>query len=265
MDMLLPDSDEEESDPPRAKVLWELKAPSEQQWASLLLDEDRPETPPPVGRGQVQQITPEVEQDREDPSLFHVDGKDRSWFLQKGALLLERASPSRFRVDVIFQGGPKSRFGDDYAELSRAEQADTMNWLLAVGVARSGVELTGYRDCKTSGYYFILHANYRRTRWRVIASPHNAELEDVDGKLYSCNPQDANQFEIEAFEGQTLSVEYAENELWILEGGSRRARGHWVFEDDETVPCGKLPPGDYRPAVLTSNCPTSFHARVVSE
>ena len=33
-------------------------------------------------------------------------------------------------------------------------------------------------DCKTSGFYFIFHLNYRRTRWRIIACPHNAEIED---------------------------------------------------------------------------------------
>ncbi|CAE8622304.1 unnamed protein product, partial [Polarella glacialis] len=57
------------------------------------------------------------------------------------------------------------------------------------------------------------------------------------------------------------SVEYADGELWLLEAGLRRVRGIWAY--NEAVPEGKLPAGDYYPTVLTSNCPTAFHARVV--
>ena len=35
------------------------------------------------------------------------------------------------------------------------------------------------QDSKTSGFYFIFHINYRRTRWRIIASPHDAVIEDA--------------------------------------------------------------------------------------
>jgi len=36
------------------------------------------------------------------------------------------------RLDVTFQGGRLSRFGDEYAELSRADQLAQINWLLMV-------------------------------------------------------------------------------------------------------------------------------------
>ncbi|CAE7895415.1 unnamed protein product, partial [Symbiodinium microadriaticum] len=71
---------------------------------------------------EVRQITPEVVQERSsgtdetDVSLFKVEGKDKSWFLQKGAVTFERPGSARFRLDVTFTGGPRSRFGDDYAE-----------------------------------------------------------------------------------------------------------------------------------------------------
>lgn len=34
------------------------------------------------------------------------------------------------------------------------------------------------QDSKTSGFYFIFHLNYRRTRWRIIASPHDATIQE---------------------------------------------------------------------------------------
>ncbi|CAE8597740.1 unnamed protein product [Polarella glacialis] len=241
----------------------EKRSGEQKEWAEVLLDEDddSEELEAPVGRGQVRQLTFEVQQDEADATLFRVDGKDKSWFLQKGAVVFNRPSESRFRLEVTFQAGLSSRFGDEYAELSRAEQSSTINWLLMAGIARGGSELTGYRDCKTSGFYFLFHLNYRRTRWRIIACPHTAELEDTAGKLYTGNPQDADQFELPAYEGQILSVEYADGELWLLEAGLRRVRGIWAY--NEAVPEGKLPAGDYYPTVLTSNCPTAFHARVV--
>eukprot|EP00933_Yihiella_yeosuensis_P048734 TRINITY_DN45093_c0_g1_i1.p1 TRINITY_DN45093_c0_g1~~TRINITY_DN45093_c0_g1_i1.p1 ORF type:complete len:287 (-),score=56.15 TRINITY_DN45093_c0_g1_i1:23-841(-) len=268
MEMLLPDLKGEFDNsfgPKKKNYATDLKAPSEQEWAEVLLeDQDEQTDSAPSGRGQVRQITVEVQQDPDDVSLFRVDGKDKSWFLQKGAISFNRASPNRFRIEVSFQSGPTSRFGDDYAELSRAEQNASINWLLMLGVARSDNELTGYRDCKTSGFYFLFHLNFRRTHWRIIGSPHTAELEDTNGKLYTCNPQDDEQLEIPAFEGQKLSVEYAEGELWVLNGENRVARGIWVTENDsEVVEEGKLPSGDYYPTVLTSNCPSAFHARVV--
>ncbi|CAJ1361796.1 unnamed protein product [Effrenium voratum] len=173
MEMLI-DSEEEADD-----SIWP-KAPSQQEWAELLLEQDAVEPPLPLPRGQVLQITREVLQeisrgDASDSSLFRVEGKDKSWFLQKGAIAF-KASSTRFRLNVTFQG---SSFGDDYAELSRSQQAQTINWLIALGVVRKGEELTGYQDCKTSGFYFIFHANYRRTRWRIIACPHNAEIKEI--------------------------------------------------------------------------------------
>lgn len=219
----------------------------------------------PVGRGQVRQITAEVEQDRTDAALFRVAGKDKSWFLQKGGIVFERSNPSRFYVDVVFEGGVLSRFGDEYAEISRAQQLATINWLLMVGVAKSDYDLTGYRDCKTSGFYFLFHLNYRRTRWRIIGCPHNCELEDADGRLYTCDPQESGQFEHPAYEGQVLTVAFEGGELWLVDNGVRVLRGLWGLSPDgtdaaEVSPRGQLPAGEYFPAVLTPNCPTAFRA-----
>merc|ERR1712187_312825 len=122
--------------------------------------------------------------------------------------MFECGNPNSFRLSFVFFGDSRNRYGDDFAELSRAEQHASINWLLMVGVASQDYELTGYRDCKVAGFFFLLHLNYRRTRWRVICCPHNAELEDVTGRRYTCNPQDAGQFELPAHEGQELAVEY---------------------------------------------------------
>lgn len=257
MDMLISDS-EDEAEVANVKVIWP-KAPSLQEWAELVPAEGSPDTPRQPLRGQVRQITPEVVQDETDVSLFKVEGKDKSWFLQKGAVTFERPGSARFRLDVTFTGGLQSRFGDDYAELSRAEQADTINWLVALGVVRHDAVLTGYKDCKTTGFYFIFHLNYRRTHWRIIACPHNAEIEDFSGKRFTSDPQEDQQFELEAYEGQTLSVEFADGELFICERDQRRALGVWAFDDGSA----RLPDVEYFPAVLTSNCPTSFTAHVV--
>lgn len=214
-----------------------------------------------VGRGQVRQITCEVDQDASDPSIFRVDGKDKSWFMQKGGIMFDRRDPASFCLGVRFLGDKANRFGDAYAELSRAEQHATANWLLMVGVAPLGYELTGHRDCKAGGFYFLLHLNYRRTAWRVIACPHEAELEDAHGRLYTCDPQARGQLELPAREGQTLGVEYTEGELWLMEGGARVARGHWVHTD-VAAGQGRLPRGEYFPVILTPNCPTVLQAAV---
>lgn len=253
-----------------------LQPPDRQEWADALIAEDgEGEGEAPLGNpeavGQVHQITYEVEQDLADDALFRVNGKDKSWFLQKGGVSFEREDPARFRLEVEFLAGPTSRFGDEYAELSRAEQQATINWMLMVGVARADCELTGYKDCKSSGFYFLLHLSYRRTHWRIIGSPHDSELEDSEGKLYTCNPQDGDQFELPAYEGQKLSVEFADRELWLLDGGRRVLRGHWAVEGAggltggtgaETEE-GKLPDAAYYPAMLTPNCPTAVRAVVV--
>lgn len=247
MDLLIEHSEDEAAPP-----VWP-KAPSMQEWSNLLLAKETPASPRLAPRGQVRQITCEVQQDLADDHRFSVEGKDKSWFLQKGGISFHRPSAERFRLDITFHG---SLFGDDYAELSRVEQVQSINWLIAIGVVRGDEELTGYKDCKTSGYYFIFHVNYRRTRWRIIACPHDAVVQDIGGEHYCCDPQADGHFEIDAFEGQTLSVELVENELWIAEGGERKAQGVWAKNT-------KLPQGDYFPAVLTSNCPTIFSAKVL--
>jgi len=240
-------------------------APCEQEWAEVfeaddgdLLVDGRP-TP---GRGQVKLITFEVRQDPEDDAVFRVEGKDKSWFLQKGALAFNCADPRRFRLEAQFLGGETCRFGDDYADLSRAEQQATINWLLMIGAAKADFGLTGYKDCKSSGFYFLLHASYRRTCWRIIGSPHTCELEDVDGRTYTCNPQDGGQFELPAREGQTFGVELCDGELWLTDGGARVLRGNWKFGEEDIEP-GKLPDIDFAPAILTPNCPTAFRASVL--
>eukprot|EP00434_Breviolum_minutum_P034904 symbB.v1.2.030898.t1/scaffold3528.1/size54678/4 len=252
MDLLIDDSEDEAkaASPP----IWP-KAPGLQEWADLLLAEESPPSPRPAPRGQVRQITRELHQDLADDSFFRVDGKDKSWFLQKGGVTFNRPDAERFRLDVTLHG---SCFGEDYAELSRLEQAQTTNWLIAIGVAHGEKELSGYQDSKTSGFYFIFHINYRRTRWRIIASPHDAVIEDLGGEHFQCDPQVDGHFEIDAFEGQTLSVEFINRELWIAEGAERKALGVWACSDASK----KLPEGDYFPAVLTSNCPTLFSAKV---
>jgi len=239
------------------------QAPMMQEWADVLdvEDEDLLDRAP-VGRGQVLQITAEVEQDENDDTSFKVDGKDKSWFLQKGAVTFKCDEYNSFSIHVTFCGGKTNKFGDDYAELSRAEQHATMNWLIMIGIAARSKQLTGYKDCKSTGFYFLFHLNYRRTHWRIIGCPHNSELEDTNGKLYTCNPQDANQFELPAYEGQSLTVEYHNRELWVLENGSRVVRGHWAIPNDGAGAAGALPDEQYVPAILTSNCPTHCNVRV---
>lgn len=238
-------------------------APMQQEWADVLDVEDEAILDSaPVGRGPVLQITSEVVQDEDDDSCFKVDGKDKSWFLQKGAVTFKCDNYNSFRTLVTFCGGKTNKFGDDYADLSRAEQHATMNWLIMIGIAARAKRLTGYKDCKSTGFYFLFHLNYRRTHWRIIGCPHNSELEDTDGNLYTCNPQDSNQFELPAYEGQTLTVEYHNQELWVLENGSRVVRGHWAIPHAGTAAAGNLPDEQYAPAILTSNCPTSCKVQV---
>lgn len=236
-------------------------APCQQDWAEVLEPGDEDVPPQRPSTGQVRHITCEVEQDTSDDAVFRVDGKDKSWFMQKGAITFERADPGHFRLEVQFLGGPTSRFGDAYAELSRAEQQATINWLLMVGVARGDYDLTGYKDCKSSGFYFLLHLNYRRTHWRVIGCPHNSELENNEGTFFTCNPQDGGQFELPASEGQMLGVEFSERELWLLDGGARVLRGHWASEG-EGAEVGNFRDAAYYPAILTPNCPTVLRAVV---
>ncbi|CAK0888226.1 unnamed protein product [Prorocentrum cordatum] len=120
---------------------------------------------PPVAacRGQARLVTREVVQDDpEEPSRFSVDGKDKSWFVQKGAVSFHCRDPSAFSLDLSFLGGARSLFGERYAGLSRQEQESSINWLVAAGAAFEDWELTGYRDCKLAGFFFLLHLNYRR-------------------------------------------------------------------------------------------------------
>eukprot|EP00747_Dinoflagellata_sp_TGD_P167279 gnl/TRDRNA2_/TRDRNA2_191387_c0_seq1.p1 gnl/TRDRNA2_/TRDRNA2_191387_c0~~gnl/TRDRNA2_/TRDRNA2_191387_c0_seq1.p1 ORF type:complete len:284 (-),score=63.41 gnl/TRDRNA2_/TRDRNA2_191387_c0_seq1:30-854(-) len=234
------------------------------EWADVFeVSDDALILQPKVGRGQVHQITHEVAQDEQDPALFEVDGKDQSWFMQKGAVMFDCPDPANFQLQLKFLGGRQSCFGDDYAELSRAEQLAQVNWLLMAGVAPKSYQLTGYKDCKVSGFYFLLHLNYRRTAWRIIGCPHsNCEIEDMEGELHTSDPQDGNQFELPAYESQTISVEYSNGELWLLDNGERVCRGCWAHED-ESLEEGKLPGKDYRPVVLTPNCKTHLRAEVV--
>lgn len=239
------------------------KAPDAQEWATVL-DVDESEFIPagPEPRGQVSQITEEVTQDPDDTALFKVQGKDKSWFMQKGGIMFKSSSTEAFRLKVSFVGDAVNRYGDDYADLSRVEQAAQENWLLMAGVASKSYKLTGYKDCKASGFYFLFHLSYRRTCWRIIGCPHHAELEDPQGKFYTCNPQDANHFEIPAYEGQTLVIEYSNRQLCIVDEKRQRVVcGHWRH-DGEGAELGKLPIGEYQPVVLTPNCPTQFRAWV---
>merc|ERR1719469_248202 len=100
--------------------------PDQQEWAQILeaenADEEEEEAPPRLPAGQVKQITSEVDQDLADPAVFRVDGKDKSWFLQKGAISFERKDPNSFQLEVEFLGDAANRFDDAYAELSRVEQ-----------------------------------------------------------------------------------------------------------------------------------------------
>lgn len=210
---------------------------------------------------EVLQITREVGR-AQTGAVFEVEGGDKSWFLQRGGLLLARRGPeARFLLRVTFLGGARNRYGDAYAALSLAEQRATRNWLLMLGAAPRGRELTGHRDCKAGGFYFLLHLDRRRAAWRVVACPHEAELEDAAGRLYACDPRGADRLEVPAREGQVLGVEYAEGALWLLEGGARAARGHWAHGDGAAGE-GGLPRGEYLPAVLFPNCPTSLRAEV---
>lgn len=240
-----------------------LKAPEAQEWAEVLdVDESDLLASGPEPRGNAIQLTEEVVQDPDDSSRFRVDGKDRSWFMQKGGVMFETASPTSFRLKISFAGGAVNSYGDNYADLSRVDQAVQENWLLMAGVAPRSYKLTGYKDCKAGGFYFLFHLSYRRTCWRIIGCPHQAELQDSQGQVYTCNPQDGNQFELPAYEGQTLVIEYANRELSIVdEQGGRLVCGHWRHEG-EGAEEGKLPEQEYRPVVLTPNCPTQFKAWV---
>eukprot|EP00405_Crypthecodinium_cohnii_P042561 CAMPEP_0206566948 /NCGR_PEP_ID=MMETSP0325_2-20121206/24958_1 /ASSEMBLY_ACC=CAM_ASM_000347 /TAXON_ID=2866 /ORGANISM="Crypthecodinium cohnii, Strain Seligo" /LENGTH=253 /DNA_ID=CAMNT_0054070067 /DNA_START=40 /DNA_END=801 /DNA_ORIENTATION=- len=212
--------------------------------------------------GQVRQLTEEVRQDPQHPKVFAVDGLDKSWFCQKGSITFKRADEQQqnFTLEVSFVGSELSRFGDDYADLSRAEQQATINWLLMIGVAREDYQMTGYKDCKSSGFYFLLHCNYRRTAWRVIGCPHNGHLEDVHGNKFTSNPQDGGQFEFPAAEDQHMSVRYEDGEVWLVDGQEKLVRGLW--DVGEEAPQATLPSGRYIPAILTPNCPSHFHAEV---
>lgn len=217
----------------------------------------------PSSRDQVEYMTAEVKQDSDDPANFSVSGKDKSWFIQNGGILFKCEDPTNFRLKAQFGGGARNHFADAYADLSMAEQKATINWLIMLGIAFLNCELTGYRDCKDSGFYFLFHLNYRRTAWRIIGCPHNCEVVDLKGKTYTCNPQRSGQFELRAYEGQVISVEYADNILWILDGKTRVASGRWRIEDEDVyVEYGELPRSDYLPAVLTSNCPTEVRIEV---
>mmetsp|Transcript_7328 Transcript_7328/g.22955 ORF Transcript_7328/g.22955 Transcript_7328/m.22955 type:complete len:236 (-) Transcript_7328:84-791(-) len=228
-------------------------APMHQEWAEVLEAEDEELLPPrKAGQGSVCQITPEVYQDPEDSSVFRVDGKDKSWFMQKGGIMFDHPDAARLRLRVRFLGDAVNRYGEDYAELSRAEQHATINWLLMLGVAPRGYELTGYRDCKAGGFYFLLHLDYRRTCWRVAACPHCAELEDAEGTPYPCDPRDRGRYELPAHEGQALFLELAGQDLWLSEAGERRLRGRW--------PPAAGPAADLRPVLLLPNCPTALEA-----
>mmetsp|Transcript_110501 Transcript_110501/g.174628 ORF Transcript_110501/g.174628 Transcript_110501/m.174628 type:complete len:265 (-) Transcript_110501:21-815(-) len=238
------------------------KAPSAQEWATVLdVDESDLVTAGEAPRGQALQVTQEVTQDKTDSSVFKVDGKDRSWFMQKGGIMFDCRDKEHFRLTFSFLGGDVNRYGNDYADLSRVEQAAQENWLLMAGVAPRSYKLTGYKDCKL-GFYFLFHLSYRRTCWRIICSPHNAELEDSQGQAYTCDPQDSNQFEIPASEGQEICIDYSEGKLSIVDHtGERLACGHWSH-DGEGAAEGKLPKDEYRPVILTPNCPTQFRASV---
>lgn len=240
--------------------------PKSKDWAQSLVVEDNEDLFPSRNRelrGQLLQMTSEVSQDENDPKQFEVDGKDKSWFLQKGGLMFNCSNPVDFKTNVIFQGGQQSLFGDKYADLSFAEQGATINWLLMVGIAPRDYELTGYKDCKVEGcHFFLFHLNYRRTAWRIIGCPHaNSEMEDSDGKFWTSDPQVGNQYELPAYEGQCLTVHYADRELWVLDGGKKMLRGHWVC-DSAADASGKLPEKDYRPVILTPNCPTKIQVTI---
>lgn len=216
------------------------------------------------GEGQVCQITSEVWQDESDPSCFKVDGKDKSWFMQKGGVMFSSADPAHFSLNVRLLGGELNRYGDDYADLSRADQHEAINWLWMAGVAPESYELTGHKDCKVGGFFFLFHLNYRRTKWRILGCPHNSELEDAAGKLYNCDPQASGQYELPAYEGQTITIEFENGELWIVENGCRMLRGQWSHGDQPADP-GKLPDKVYRPVILTANSPTYLQATVTRE
>lgn len=212
-------------------------------------------------KGQVNQLTVEVDQDRSDSRVFRVQGKDKSWFIQKGAVTFERSNPQHFVLEASFVGGKRNRFGDHYAELSRADQLDTINWMIMMGVARSSWEMSGYKDCKASGFYFLVQANYRRTAWNVIGCPHNCEVTDMNGDTYASEPQGLGHFEFPAYDGQRIGIEYTNREVWLLSDGKRIVRGCWAH-DVGGAENGLLPDVEYAPALLLPNCPTEISAEV---
>jgi len=202
----------------------------------------------------------DIEQDTEDPSVFEVLGKDRSWFNQKGAVMFGCTNPEHFRLNITFLGNASNsnnHFGNTFADLSRQEQSEQANWMVMAGVAPCGYALTGCSDCK-QGFYFLFHVNYRRTSWRIVGCPHDCELVGLGVKqgLYTCDPQGEGQLEIRAWEGQELSVEYSNRFLWVLYDGVRVARGCWLQCEHG------LPEQEYRPVILTANCRTKFRATV---
>lgn len=224
---------------------------------------------PTVPLGQVMWITHEVEQDTEDVELFKVTGKDKSWFQQKGGTMFHCKDPKNFRISIEFVGDEQNLYGTEYAVLSMAEQQNQKNWLIMVGIAPKDYELTGYKDCKMDGsYYFLFHLCYRRTFWRIIGCPHyNAELEDLEGNAYTCDPQKANQYEYTAYAGQKLTVEYKDNELWVVDAdGEKVLKGIWVFDEDspyaDTVVTEIPREVEYRPVVLTPNSPVEYRVTI---
>eukprot|EP00929_Paragymnodinium_shiwhaense_P037562 TRINITY_DN19996_c0_g4_i2.p1 TRINITY_DN19996_c0_g4~~TRINITY_DN19996_c0_g4_i2.p1 ORF type:complete len:317 (+),score=52.35 TRINITY_DN19996_c0_g4_i2:231-1181(+) len=218
---------------------------------------------------QVHQLTSEVVQTEADPSEFQVDGRDKSWFVQKGALSFKCDDSSKFRLSLVFTGGVLNRFGDCYADLPRASQEQTINWLLMLGATATDYELNGETDCKSgNGLFFLLHLDYRRTKWRISACPHNATLRDVEGSSYSSDPQSDELLEMKAYENQMIRVELRAGKLWLMDGDTYVAEAAWpsTAADDAAAAAGtaagEISKLALRPAILTSNCPTAFRAVV---
>ena len=65
------------------------------KWAEVILcSGDEPTPPKQVGRGQ-------VSQDDDDQSMFEIPAKVKSWFMQKGGIVIDCAKCSRFQLDSI--------------------------------------------------------------------------------------------------------------------------------------------------------------------
>eukprot|EP00397_Hematodinium_sp_SG-2012_P057640 GEMP01072265.1.p1 GENE.GEMP01072265.1~~GEMP01072265.1.p1 ORF type:complete len:202 (+),score=28.60 GEMP01072265.1:195-800(+) len=186
-------------------------------------------------------------------NVISTDGIDKSWFHQKGAVKFSDVSTSQWYLECNLSG-PNSAVGDEYADLSMAEQCMQENWLFMIGACPRDYEPSGYKDCKVSGCHFLLlQLNYRRTHWHVLCCPHDGIIIGSDGNEYTSDPHRMDHFQIPAHKG--LQFERMDAGRYVLRDRNGSAQCECRWPDMETKDRETL----YAPMVLVSNTPTRLH------